>query len=79
MGNPSKTWSRLPTKEAMTPVAVQPSLLLSSQGPETAPQELALVVDGGIVKEEGGEARSLSEEVVSMVGRAWAMFCHCSY
>lgn len=63
----------------MTPVAVQPSLLLSSQGPETAPQELALVVDGGIVKEEGGEARSLSEEVVSMVGRAWAMFCHCSY
>lgn len=62
--NPSKTQLRLPSKEGMTLMVVQPSRFLSSQAPETAAQQVAIVVDGGIVKEEGGRGRSLSEEAV---------------
>lgn len=54
LSNPSKTQPHLPAKRGMTPVDVQPSLFLSLQSPETAAWELALVGDGGIVKEEGG-------------------------
>lgn len=53
LGNPSKTQAHLPTKEGMILVAVQTSLSFSSQSPVIAPQELALAVDGRIVKEAG--------------------------
>lgn len=62
--NPSKTQPRLPSKEEMTLAVVQPSRFLSSQAPQVAPQQVAIVVAGGIVQEEGGRGRSLSEEAV---------------
>ena len=62
--NPSKTQPRLPSKEGMTLMVVQPSRFLSSQALEAAPQQVAIVLDGGIVKEEEGRGRSLSEEAV---------------
>lgn len=53
----------MPTKKGMILVAIQASLSLSSQVPVIAPQELALVVDGRIVKKtDERRARSLIEE-----------------